>query len=458
MIDLKLLSPEVVVLTTALITLLFAFLTRERHIIPANITVLGLILAIFLEFTSMGNSGTLFMLRIYPFTRIFNIVLILGTLLLTFYSMDYFEEGPPEIFFFFLTNLLGMMLLADSVHLLLSFLALELISFSLFVLVGIMQTPRSTEASLKFFLVGSFSSSIILMGIGLLLYSGGNLYYDRLININLSAVDILGLIFLLAGFGFKLLYVPFMFWAPDVFEGAPTPVTALLSSVPKAAAFALLIQLLYNGLLNLQSVWKPAFTSLAVLSMIIGNIAALREQNLKRMLAYSSIAHAGYILIAFAVNTYDAYPAVAFYLVNYVLLMVGAFAGISMLNNSEKYQDLYGLGAKFPLVSIFLTIIFIGLTGIPPTGGFMAKLYLFKEAVGAGRTNLAIWGFLNSVVSAFYYLRVPASLYMETPHNSPKPSQNKTMIITTLWIVVVVILYLGLFPDSLFVPIKSTFF
>ena len=458
MIDLNLLGPELVVLVTALITLVFAFLTRERHIIPANITVLGLILALFLEFTGMGNSGTLFMLRIYPFTRIFNIVLILGTLLLTFYSMDYFEEGPPEIYFFFLTNLLGMMLLADSVHLLLSFLALELVSFSLFVVVGIIQTPRSTEAALKFFLIGSFSSSIILLGIGLLLYSGGNLYYDRLINIDLSTIDILGLIFLLAGFGFKLFYVPFMFWAPDVFEGAPAPVTALLSSVPKAAVFALLIQLMYNGLLNLQSVWKPAFTSLAVLSMIIGNIAALREQNLKRMLAYSSIAHAGYILIAFAVNTHDAYPAVAFYMVNYVLLMVGAFAGISMLNNSEKYQDLYGLGAKFPLVSIFLTIIFIGLTGIPPTGGFMAKLYLFKEAVSAGRTNLAIWGFLNSVVSAFYYLRVPASLYMEPLQNSPNPSQNKTMMITTLWIVVIVILYLGLFPDSLFVPIKSTFF
>ncbi len=458
MIDLNLLGPELVVLGTALVSLLFAFLVRERHIIPANITILGLVLAIFLEFTNMGNSGTLFMLRIYPFTRIFNIVLILGTILITFYSMDYFEEGPPEIYFFFLTNLLGTMILADSVHLLLSFLSLELISFSLFVVVGIMQTARSTEASLKFFLVGSFSSSIILMGIALLLYSGGNLYYDRLINIHLTAIDILGLIFLLAGVGFKLLYVPFMFWAPDVFEGAPTPVTALLSSVPKAAAFALLIQLMYNGLLNLEFIWKPAFTSLAVFSMIIGNIAALREQNLKRMLAYSSIAHAGYILIAFAVNTHDAYPAVAFYMVNYVLLMVGAFAGISYLNNSERFQDLYGLGAKFPLVSIFLTLIFMGLTGMPPTGGFMAKLYLFKEAVAAGRTNLAILGFLNSVVSAFYYLRVPASLFMESTKNTSRRAQNRIMIMTALWVVVVIILYIGLFPDSLFVPIKSTFF
>lgn len=458
MIDLNLFGPELVVLGTALMTLAFAFIARERQTIPANIAIIGLILALFLEFTSMSNSGTLFMIRIYPFTRVFNMILILGTLLLTFYSTDYFEEGPSEIYFFFLTNLLGMMLLADSVHLLLSFLAIELISFSLFVVVGIIQTPRSTEASLKFFLVGSFSSSITLMGIGLLLYSGGNLYYDRLININMTPIDILGLIFLITGLGFKVFYVPFMFWVPDVFEGVPTPITALLSSVPKAAVFALLIQLMYTGLLNLQFLWRSTFALLAILSMILGNIAALRENNLKRMMAYSSIAHAGYVLIAFAVNTPDAYSSVAFYLVNYVLLMVGAFAGISYLRDSEKYEDLYGLGTKFPLVSIFLTVIFLSLTGIPPTGGFTAKLYLFKEAVAGGRTDLALIGFLNSAISAFYYLRVPASLYMESPQNSLVNAGNKTMIMTTLWVVVIVVLYLGIFPDSLFVPIKSTFY
>ncbi len=457
MIPVHLLAPEFAVTGTALLILLLSFLTPRRHQIAGSITALGLLLAMFLEMGSMGHSATLLMLQIDPITRLFSLIFILGTFLVTLLTVDTFEECPPEVYFFLLTGLLGMMILAKSTHLVLTFLALELLSFSLFVLVTLVRTPKAVHAGVKFFLVGAFSSSFLLMGLALLLAAGGNLSYETVFHASRTPLGLLGLIFLLVGFGFKLLYVPFHFWAPDVFEGAPSAIVAYVASAPKAAGIAILIPILTRGFAPYLPIWASTFTTLAFLTMIAGNLAALRERNVKRMLAFSTVAHAGYLLVGFATHTPAAYASLFLYLLIYVVMTIGAFAGIVALQEDATLDDLKGLATQSPLLAFLTSLFFLSLAGIPPTGGFVAKLYLFKAAIQGGQGGLAFFAFLNSVVSAYYYLQVPAALYMHTPAGPTHRLPEKPMLSSALWIGLVLVFYLGLFPDSVYWVIQNLF-
>jgi len=457
MIQIGFLAPELAVTGTALLILLLSFLTPRRHQIAGSITALGLLLAMFLEMGGMAHSATLWMLQITPITRLFSLIFILGTFLVTLLVVDTFEEGPPEVYFFLLTALAGMMVLAKSNHLVLTFLALELLSFSLFVLVTLVRTSRAVQVGLKFFLVGAFSSSFFLMGLALLLASGGNLAYETVFHAAVTPLGLLGLIFLLVGFGFKLLYVPFHFWAPDVFEGAPSAIVAFVASAPKAAGIAVLIPILARGFAAYQPIWATTLSTLAVLTMVAGNLAALRERNVKRMLAFSTVAHAGYLLVGFATHTPEAYASLMLYLVIYVVMTVGAFAGLVALKEDATLDDLKGLASRSPMVALLTTLFFVSLAGIPPTGGFVAKLYLFKAAIQGGQGGLALFAFLNSVVSAYYYLQVPASFYMYPAKDTDRPVPEKPMLYSALWIGLVLVFYLGLFPDSVYGVLQGLF-
>ncbi len=460
--NLSLLTPEYVVLGTAVVLLFLAFLTPRRAVIFNTFTVLGVILAMFLEMVSLGNTGSLGMLQVTPLARIFDLMFMAATLLVVLMAMDYFEarEVGGEFYFFLLMALLAMMVLAKSVHLVVAFLALELLSFSLFVLVALLQEENAVRAALKFFFVGAYSSSFFLMGMALLLISSGSLYLNQFLFGHHLALTVVGIALLLVGFGFKLVYVPFHLWTPDVFRGAPTPVVAFIATAPKAAGFALLLQVLARALVPYAAQWMPIVVWLAGLTMLAGNLAALRETNVKRILAFSTIAHAGYLLLAFGVNTTGAYQALTLYLLAYIFMTVGAFAGLAYLGERTRLDNLRGLARRDPWLALFLSLFFVALAGIPPTAGFAAKFYLFAEVIRAGHPALALYAFLNGVVSAYYYLRVPATLYMYEAGEEtvvPVSGRRYSLLGTVMWIAVVLVFYLGIYPTTFLEVVRQVF-
>ncbi len=460
--NLGLFTPEYVILGTAFVLLFLAFLTPRRSVIFNSLAVLGIILAMFLEMVSMGHTGTLNTLQVTPLARIFDLMFMAATLLVVLMSMDFFEtrEIGGEFYFFLLMALLAMMVLAKAIHLVTAFLGLELLSFSLFVLVALLQEEHAIRAALKFFFVGAYSSSFFLLGMALLLISSGSLYLNQFLFGHHLALTLVGVALLLVGFGFKLVYVPFHLWTPDVFRGAPTPVVAYIATAPKAAGFALLLQVLARALVPFAAHWIPVVVGLAVLTMLVGNLAALRERNVKRILAFSTIAHAGYLLLAFGVNTTGAYRALTLYLLAYIFMTVGAFAGLAYLAERTDLENLRGMARRDPWLALFLSLFFVALAGIPPTAGFAAKFYLFTEVVRAGHPMLALYAFLNGVVSAYYYLRIPAAMYMYEPGEgtvSPVETRRYSLLGTVMWVSVVLVFYLGLYPNTFLDVIRQVF-
>ncbi len=460
--NLGLFTPEYVILGTAFVLLFLAFLLPRRPVIFNSITVLGIILAMFLEMVSMGLSGTLGMLQVTPLARIFDLMFMAATLLVVLLCMDYFEtrEVGGELYFFLLTALVAMMVLAKAIHLVTAFLGLELLSFSLFVLVGLLKEERAIRAALKFFFVGAYSSSFFLMGMALLLMSSGSLYLDRFLFGHHIPLTLVGLALLLVGFGFKLVYVPFHLWTPDVFRGAPTPVVAFIATAPKAAGFALLLQVLARALVPYAVQWMPIVVWLAGLTMLVGNLAALRETNVKRILAFSTIAHAGYLLLAFGVNTTAAYQALTLYLLAYIFMTVGAFAGLAYLGERTHLENLRGLARRDPWLGLLLSLFFVALAGIPPTAGFSAKFYLFSSVIRAGHPMLALYAFLNGVVSAYYYLRVPATMYMYGATEAtvtPDQERRYSLLGTVMWIAIILVFYLGIYPNAFLEVVRQVF-
>ncbi len=460
--NLGLFTPEYVILGTAVLLLFLAVLVPRRPVIFNSISVLGVILAMFLTMVSVGRAGTLGMLQVTPLSRIFDLMFLAATLLVVLMSLDYFDgrEVGGELYFFLLMALLAMMVLAKARHLVAAFLALELLSFSLFVLVALLKEEGALRAALKFFFSGAYSSSFFLMGMALLLISSGSLYLDRFLFGHHLPLTLVGLAFLLVGFGFKLVYVPFHLWTPDVFQGAPTPVVAFVATAPKVAGFALLLQVLARALVPLAGHWMPILVGLAVLTMLTGNLAALRETDVKRILAFSTIAHAGYLLLAFGVNTTRAYQSLTLYLLAYVFMTVGAFAGLAYLQERTRLEQLRGLARRDPWLALFLSLFFVALAGIPPTAGFAAKFYLLGSVVQAGHPGLALFAFLNGVVSAYYYLRVPASMYMyeATEQTATVPGGRRYSLLgTVMWVSVILVLYLGIYPHTFLEVIRQVF-
>jgi NADH-quinone oxidoreductase subunit N len=352
------------------------------------------------------------------FTVFFHVLIcgiVLAALLLTLDTLPADSHHQGEFYALIVFGAVGMCLLTSAVELLLVFIALEISSIATYILAGYRKSNgRGPEAAIKYFLLGSFATAFLLYGIALVFGATGTTQiYEaaRLIAISPDRTFVVaGLGLMLIGILFKVSAVPFHLWTPDVYEGSPTPAVALLSTAPKAAAFALLLRVAYELFPSLQALWHPLLWAVAVLSMTVGNLAALRQQNVKRMLAYSSIAHAGYLLAAFAGLGTSGIAAAAFYTAAYAAMNVGIFAVVTLVGGYDEarpmVEDYRGLIYRAPLLGSLLIFFLISLVGIPFTGGFFGKFYSFSAAVDGGAIALAIIGLLNSGLAAAYYLRL----------------------------------------------------
>jgi NADH-quinone oxidoreductase subunit N len=352
------------------------------------------------------------------FTVFFHVLIcgiVLVALLLSLDSLPEDSHHQGEYYALVVFGAVGMCLMTSAVELLVVFVALEISSIATYILAGYRkQTVRSPEAAIKYFLLGSFATAFLLYGIALVFGATGTTQIYEVAHALLSRqaepLVLAALAFMLVGILFKVSAAPFHVWTPDVYEGAPSPVVALMSTAPKAAAFAVLLRVVYEIFPGQRFVWAPLLWAVAILSMTVGNLAALRQQNVKRMLAYSSIAHAGYLLAAFAGTGSRGIAAASFYIAAYAAMNVGIFAVVTLVSGYDEdlplIQDFRGLVYRSPLAGGFLLFFLISLVGIPFTGGFFGKFYSFSAAVGGGAVWLAIIGLLNSGLAAAYYLRL----------------------------------------------------
>lgn len=432
--------PEVVLtLTGVLIMLIDASLPPRVHRRGLGwIAAIGTTLALWASLWQLSlpvGTGFYATVETGPFTVFFHALIcgiVLVALLLAMDTLPENSHHQGEYYALVVFGAVGMCLLTSAVELLLVFIALEISSISTYVLAGYRkETGRSPEAAIKYFLLGSFATAFLLYGIALVFGATGTTQIyeiaQKLPTAQNSSLVLASLALMLVGILFKVSAAPFHVWTPDVYEGAPSPVVALLSTAPKAAAFALLLRVTYEMFPTLRSVWVPLLWVVAVLSMTVGNLAALRQQNVKRMLAYSSIAHAGYLLAAFAGLGSSGIAAASFYIAAYAAMNVGIFAVVTLASGYDEelplIQDFRGLIYRSPLLGGLLIFFLVSLVGIPFTGGFFGKFYSFSAAVSGGAVWLAIIGLLNSGLAAAYYLRFAfASAQRPLEHNGHAPA------------------------------------
>lgn len=441
-LDFAVILPEIVVSVTALLLLVVEMVSRPRRRTgqtghaPTLIALLGLLVAAGLSLAALGNPPTEFqgMARDDNLARALNLIVLGAAVVGVLLAWEYiprFSALSAEYYALLLLAVVGMMFLGKAVELITLFVALEILSIALYVLTGFdRHHVGAAEAALKYFLLGAFASGFVLYGAALLYAETGSTFYADLASRGQGGFFALtGLGLLLVGFGFKLAVVPFHMWAPDAYQGAPTSVTAFMAVATKAAAFVAFFRVLQALPAVSAEVWAPALAVLALLTMTLGNLAALRQRSLKRLLAYSSIAHAGYMLIGPVTGTADGLQALLYYLVVYAFMNMGAFGVVAVLESREpvapRDADIAateGLFARKPLLATVMAVFMLSLTGIPPLAGFFGKLYLFSAAVAAGWTWLAVAGVLNSVVSAYYYLRVTVAMFMKEPEPTAAPA------------------------------------
>ncbi len=376
------------------------------------------------------------------------------------------EANHGEFYALLLLALSGMMVMASSPDLLVIFLGLEVLSVSSYALAGLRRKDtKSSEAALKYFLLGSFASAFLVLGLAFLYGAGRSLVISNIIDYFQAdsaqkELGLIGLALVLIGFAFKIALVPFHMWTPDVYEGAPTPITAFFSVGPKAAGFSVLLRIFldfWGASAETQLVFWVLWT-LSVLTMIVGNLVALRQTNVKRILAYSSIAHAGYILVAVLAGDQTS---LVFYLAAYLFMNVGAFAAlIAMTRKGREYaelEDFSGIGFQYPWIGGTFSVFLISLAGFPPTAGFLAKFYVFSAAVRAGLVPLVVIGVLASLISVFYYLRIIVYMYMREP--SPEREavlidQENPALFLVLFFCLYGVLQLGIFPGNILTIIR----
>jgi len=389
------------------------------------------------------------------FSVFFHFVVLLIALVVTLSSFEYLavqRMRSGEYYGLILFGTVGMMLMSSAVELVLVFIALEISSISTYILAGMRRrAAESAESSLKYFLLGSFATAFFLYGVALVFGVTGttNVYgiAQYLQGSQASPLAYLAVGLMFVGLGFKIASAPFHVWTPDVYEGSPAPVVALMSTGPKAAAFAVLLRVLFaTGAPG----WFWMVWLSAVLSMTLGNIGALVQQNVKRLLAYSSIAHAGYILVAFAAAKEVGISAAIFYAASYAAMNVGAFAIVAHLaSTDEKYvtlADYTGLGRRSPLIAATLTMFLLSLIGIPVTGGFFAKFYVFQAALQSNLVGLTIIGVMNSAIAAYYYLRVIVYMYMRDERVEVPVNRIPATLGVGLAISLAATIYLGVLP------------
>lgn len=460
---LQAIAPEIILSVGGmLLILLDAFAPRLRNTFAALSVLIfaGTIVA-----EASMPSGNFFggTWQVNDLTRIFDFIFLLAALLSSMFSREYLSrEGLEngEFYALLMWATVGMMMMNKGLDLLLVILGLEMLSICIFVLVGYhRRVSLSNEASLKYFLMGAFATGFILYGTALLYGATGSTNAAKIAQSVAagpsSAIVTIAFILFMGGMGFKLALAPFHAWAPDVYQGSPTPVAAWLSVAPKAATLIAIMRLFVGITAGDKHVaWWGLLAILAVASMIVGNLVATAQRDLKRMLAYSGIAQVGYMMIAVLSLKEDAVAAVSIYAITYALMNIGAFGVVSLLaksqNEPQTLNDIAGLGFRRPFYGLALSLFMFSLAGLPPTAGFISKFYVFKVAIESGHTTVALIGILTSIVSVFYYLRVVYYLYMKEGDESVPLLQSGVMGACALAISMIGILAIGLYPSPLF--------
>jgi NADH-quinone oxidoreductase subunit N len=473
--DLQYFRPELALTVTFCVAIIADLIFRRSTLVVPALAMAGLIVAGFLVVGQSGEQVSIFsnMVAVDSFAGFFKIIILVSAILVVVFSLGSAELNSKgrslgEYYALLIALTLGMVLMAGASNLLMMYLALELSSLSSYILSGYTrEAPDSSEASLKYVIFGAVSSGLMLYGISIIYGIAGSLdiYTINQVlaqgNYNTLTLLIAGIL-VLAGFGYKISAVPFHFWTPDVYEGAPITITAFLSVASKAGGFAMMIRYLKVTFIDTSVVslpagmwaslkgvdWMTIVAVLSVLTMTFGNLVALWQTNMKRLLAYSSIAHAGYMLMGVVVLSNDGLAAIMLYFSVYLFMNLGAFYIVMLVANqigSEDMEDYKGLGPRAPFITVALAIFLVSLTGLPPTAGFIGKLYLFAALLNHGWIWLAIVGALNSVISLYYYVKVFRNMYLHAPDQSATPLTFSMMQRVTVLILLVPTLLFGLY-------------
>ncbi len=467
-IDFKIIMPEIILAAFGILILLVSVFSSSKNDSRDHLGYIGLfgvILALISALPLFGKvqSGFSDMVVADSFAVFFKMVFGIICLLTILISVGYAKQqeiNVGEYYCLVLFSTLGMMLMASGTHLLTIFLGLETMSITMYILAGIMRNdPKSVESAMKYFILGAFATGFFLYGVALIYGSTGSFSLEGIASYlsasgttGRSPLLIIGIALLTIGFGFKIATVPFHMWTPDVYEGAPTSITAFMATGVKAAAFAGLVRVFYSALGAFQPDWTAIMWLLSVATMTVGNIVAISQTNIKRMLAYSSIAHAGYVLVAFTAGNDLGTSSILFYLLAYAFMNIGAFTVVILLGKKGEENTLIidygGIGFKYPLLAATMTIFMLSMAGIPPLAGFMGKFYIFSAAVKAKYYWLAIIGVLNSALSVYYYLRVTVLMYFREGEREITGLTFSPAAIIGLIIAVAGVLYLGIFPST----------
>jgi NADH-quinone oxidoreductase subunit N len=467
-IDFYVVLPFLFVAGTGVLVMFLDLILKEdttRRLAPV-LAMIGLFGGLFSSIALWNSNRATFtpasgdsMLVADNFAILLNVIFMITGILTVLISVNYLrrmDHDRPEFYMLMMLSLSGMMLMGMANDLILIFMALELLSIPLYILAGFAwPRPESEESAMKYFVLGAFSSAIFVFGIALTYGATGTTAIPGVLAAASSSSMLLvaGAAMILVGFGFKVASVPFHMWTPDVYEGAPTVVTAFMSVGAKVGGFAALLRILMGALPTISDTWFIAVAVLSALTMILGNVVAIAQPNIKRMLGYSSIAHAGYILmaVAAAANNPDAISAALFYMFAYMFTNLGAFAVAVAVERRENegvlLDDYKGLAKRHPWMAICMAFFMLSLTGIPPTAGFAAKFYVFGTAIEAGLVWLTIIGVITSIVSAYYYLRVVFLMYM---YEGEGEMSLKPALLAAVAITAVATLLVGILPGTWF--------
>ncbi len=458
--------PEIFLLSAIVVVLLLdLFLTKPFKQVTYYLTQLSLLITAILAFNLIGEpkiiifSGSFILDNM---ASIFKVFMAGSTMVALVYTRHYLTEHKlfrGEYFVLVMLSMLGMMVMVSGYSLLTLYLGLEILSLSLYTLIAIArERAGAIEAALKYFVLGAIASGLLLYGMSMIYGISGSINITDIAtfaaNSTLASREMLilnfGLVFLVIGIAFKLGAVPFHMWVPDVYQGAPTSVTMFLSTVPKIAAVAMLVRILVDGMGAMHAYWSDLFMVLALLSIALGSVVALMQTNIKRMLAYSTISHIGFILLGFVTGVVEGYGAAVFYVLVYILMSMAAFGMIILLNKqgfeADKISDFKGFSKHSPWFALMMLAIMLSMAGVPPFIGFYAKLFILQQVISAGFITIAVIAVVFAVISSYYYLQVVKSMYFEDSDNEITITAPMDMKLI-LSINAVLILVVGLFPD-----------
>ncbi len=463
--------PEIFVLGMAcLILILDLFISDKNRVVTYLLSQITLVGAFILSFSMLGDETVMTFSNTFvldPMATFLKLFIYISVFVVFLYSRRYLEERGMfrgEFFVLGLAATLGMMVMVSASNLLTIYLGLELLSLSLYAMVALNRDSiEASEAAMKYFVLGAMASAMLLYGMSMIYGVTGSLNLAEISNVfadgkHTTTVATFGLVFLLVGVAFKLGAVPFHMWVPDVYQGSPTAVTLFLSTAPKLAAFAMMMRLLVDGLSSLQADWHGILVIISVLSIAIGNVVAIAQTNIKRMLAYSGISHIGFLLLGVLSANAAGYSAAMYYAVVYAIMSLGGFGMVVLMSRkgfeADQLSDYKGLNERSPWFALMMMFLMFSMAGVPPFLGFWAKLAVIQAVINIDMINLAIIAVFFSVIGAFYYLRIIKLMYFDKPESEAEinPGTDLRMVFS---INALAVLVLGLFPDSLLLMCQS---